>query len=441
MTRSTITAPAGVYHADVEGGVLRMRGIPYATAARFRPPVDITEGQHVSSSPAPAAPQNVEPFLDEMFGFATGDYPEDEHCQRLSIYAPANSSDPRLPVMFWIHGGSYVSGFGDMPITDPTLLVQEQQVVVVEVTYRLGVLGYLGDAKDRPANLGLLDQISALKWVARNIAAFGGDPTNITAFGQSAGGDAVAHLLAVPDAARLLRRAIVQSAPLGILKARQKMNAAMADAITQNLDAAPVPVVLAAQRDAETAARSYGLRSAMPFGLEYGHAPLPIEHDVQSRWDEAADRVELLIGCTSHEVRFFLPTLPAGLQRLFAVPLLGAGARALVTRVLTDIIYRGPARRFARRWARAGGQVTLYELRFGSSTAPFGAAHAIELALLFDNDTWDTARLLTGIPVAYRQRAGRRIRALWAGFARGDTLLADTDPQLVRVRTWSASHA
>ncbi len=96
----------------------------------------------------------------------------------------------KRPVMVWIHGGSYVFGAGDAAIYDARALVEEQGVIVVSVTYRLGLLGFLGGSGGRAANVGLLDIIEALRWVKANIAAFGGDTDNITLFGQSAGGDA-----------------------------------------------------------------------------------------------------------------------------------------------------------------------------------------------------------------------------------------------------------
>ena len=115
-------------------------------------------------------------------------------------------------------------GAGDEPHHDPSALVSEHNVIVVAVTYRLGVLGFLGDgSQERPANLGLLDLIAALDWVHENIAAFGGDPDQVTCAGQSAGADAVAHLMTVPRAARRFRRAILQSAPFGIRWNRSDM--------------------------------------------------------------------------------------------------------------------------------------------------------------------------------------------------------------------------
>ena len=141
------------------------------------------------------------------------------------------------------------------------------------MTYRLGLFGYLATGTGRPANLGLLDQLEAFRWVQRNISAFGGDPGNVTAFGQSAGGDAVAHLMATPEAPALFRRAIIQSAPLGITRGRDKMSRAMgvaAEAVTEDT---PAMDVVEIEGHVSQVARKFGLIAAMPFGTQYGHAP------------------------------------------------------------------------------------------------------------------------------------------------------------------------
>ena len=133
--------------------------------------------------------------------------------EALDLFRPRRTPPGGAPVLVWIHGGSYTSGSGDLAIFDPARLVAENRVIVVSVTYRLGLFGFLATGNGRPANLGLLDQLEAFRWVRRNIAAFGGDPDRVTAFGQSAGGDAIAHLMAVPEAPALFRRAIIQSDP------------------------------------------------------------------------------------------------------------------------------------------------------------------------------------------------------------------------------------
>jgi para-nitrobenzyl esterase len=117
------------------------------------------------------------PFLDDVLGTRYGELPGSEDCQNLSITVPADLAPGELlPVMVWIHGGSYTTGSGDLAIFDPAVLVAETRVVVVSVTYRLGLFGFLATHSGRPGNLGLLDQLEAFRWVQRNVAAFGGDP-------------------------------------------------------------------------------------------------------------------------------------------------------------------------------------------------------------------------------------------------------------------------
>ncbi|WP_370530402.1 carboxylesterase family protein [Streptomyces sp. WP-1] len=128
---------------------------------------------------------------------------------------PDSGTGP-APVLVWLHGGAYLGGSGEWNLYDATRLVRETGIVVVSVSYRLGVLGYLRAPGVAPGNLGLLDQIAALEWVRDNIAAFGGDPGRVTVSGQSAGAHSVAALLGIDRARPLFTRAILQSAPLGL---------------------------------------------------------------------------------------------------------------------------------------------------------------------------------------------------------------------------------
>ncbi|KQP73104.1 carboxylesterase [Methylobacterium sp. Leaf113] len=415
--------PCGPVVARVDGAVMRATGIPYAQAARFalpEPVPDWTEPFQATEW-APACPQVAIPFLEEALGGALGTLTQDEACQRLSITCPVDrGAQERLPVMVWIHGGSYICGAGDAPCGDPARLAAEQRVIVVTVTYRLGLFGYLGDDAGRPANLGLLDQIAAFRWVRRNIAAFGGDPEAVTAFGQSAGGDAVAHLMATEEAGTLFRRAIIQSAPLGIRHRRRRMNAAMAQVpVTRAMTTAQV---LARQGRVAARARWFGLAGFMPFGTQYGHAPLPPESGMAAAWDRAAPQVDLLIGYTAEEGRFFLPTIPV-LQPWLRLPGIGRLLAGGLVGFITRTVYAGAVRRFARRHARAGGRVHRYTLDWRAPGNPFGAAHAIELPLLFGSETvWRDAAYLAGASWPEIDRAGRDLRALWAAFARGQTL-------------------
>lgn len=444
MTTATCTfaPPSGPVRGRVDGDVVRVTGIPYATAERFAAPVAVADREEPfdATEPAPACPQAHSPFLTEVLGDTLAGLPRDEHCQRLSVTLPLErEAGERLPVMVWIHGGSYTTGAGDAPIMDPRPLVSEQRVLVVSVTYRLGLFGYLGSGRDRPANLGLLDQLEALRWVRRNIAAFGGDPDRVTVFGQSAGGDAVAHLMAVPGAESLFRRAILQSPPLGIARGRAAMTAAMA-ALAETVTAGtPAAEVVALQSEVEARASSFGLMGRMPFGTQYGHHPLPDEEDVEAAWDRVAPHIDVLVGRTAEEARLYLPGLPV-LHRATRVPLLGPVLRRAVVGHVTSAVYSRAVRRFAARHARAGGTAHTYVLTWAAPGNPYGAAHTIDLPLLFgDEDTWAGTGLLAGAAWADVQDHGRRLRRLWADFARGERL-ADTGcvPGVLRYRSAGA---
>ena len=405
--------------------MLRATGIPYATAGRFQPPVSAPEwtAEFAATSLAPACPQGPVPFLDDILGTRYGELPGSEDCQRLSITLPADLADDELvPVMVWLHGGSYTSGSGDLAIFDPSALVAENRVVVVSVTYRLGLFGYLATGTGRPANLGLLDQLEAFRWVQRNIGAFGGDPGCVTAFGQSAGGDSVAHLMATPEAPSLFQRAIIQSAPLGITRGRHKMSTAMgiaAEAVTEDT---PMLEVVEIEGHVSQVARKYGLMAAMPFGTQYGHAPLPPEDEIEAAWNTTAPAIDVLIGHTSDEARLFLPRNPV-VGQLAKVPVLGGAAVKGINWAVTEAVYGRAARRFARRHAHAGGMAYSYVLSWGAPGNFYRAAHTVDLPLLFGNQkTWERAGLLSGASWDEVNAVGREVRRLWATFARGDGL-------------------
>lgn len=415
-----VDTPAGPIVGSVQDGTVRALGIPYARAERFAPPRPepaFTE-PFQATRPAPASPQLSSRVVSAAIeGVSVGRH--DEHCQRLSVTFPDDlAEDEQLPVMVWIHGGSYVTGSGDMEIFDPTRIVTEQRVIVVAVTYRLGVLGYLRIGGTTPANLGLLDQIQALRWVRANIEAFGGDPDRVTLFGQSAGGDAVAHLMISQGAEGLFRRAVIQSAPLGILTGRSRMSEAMTQAVGVPAPETPAAKLIALEEKAGAAAKRFGLPSAMPFGVQYGHAPLPAESLRTRAWREAAPRVDVLIGATSQETGLFAEFLPS-IRRMSALPLVGPTLRRLLVWVTTYRIYTGPTKRFARHHRRSGGKATRYTVTWQPEGSPFGAAHIVDLPLLLGTRrAWENTKLVGRTSWSDLDRRGRAVRQLWADFAR-----------------------
>ncbi|WP_423921597.1 carboxylesterase family protein [Frigoribacterium sp. 2-23] len=431
--RRAFETPSGTIVGRVDGDVVRVLGVPYAEADRFEEPRPVPRRAEplLAFDRAPASPQIPSALLTELIEGASAGMRDDEHCQRLSITIPTATVDDgdttraSVPVMVWIHGGSYVTGAGDLDVYDPRALVTEQDVIVVTVTYRLGVLGFLGDGDDVPANLGLLDQLAAVRWVHENIAAFGGDPDRITLFGQSAGGDAIAHLMISEGAEGLFRRAIVQSAPFGLTAGRSRMNAAMSKAVGSPERTAPIADVLRKQAVAERAARRFGLRGGMAFGTQYGHAPLPDERDRDAAWSRVAPSIDVMIGSTTHETGLFAAFVPA-LARLFALPVVGRHLRELIVGRTTRLLYTDGARRFARRHRAAGGRATVFEFTWAPRDTVFGAAHVTDVPLLLGTrEAWEHTKLVGSSAWSDIDRRGRRVRQIWAEFARTGRVPAD----------------
>lgn len=205
-----------------ENGIYTFKGIPYAQAERFSDPVapKAWEGVRPSRSYGPTCPQEFRTtwFIDNA-AFSThwdDGYPG-EDCLRVNVWTPGLADGKRRAVMVWIHGGGFATGSGqEQPAYDGASLAKKGDVVVVSLNHRLNALGFLNLSSFGPrfkhsANLGMLDIVDALKWVKANIAAFGGNPENVTIFGQSGGGRKVSTLLCMPQAKGLFQKAIVQS--------------------------------------------------------------------------------------------------------------------------------------------------------------------------------------------------------------------------------------
>src|SRR5437867_5060262 len=238
-----------------KGGILQFRGVPFASPPvgklRWRPPAPpkpwsgVWQADHFR----PAAPQNV-----GISGFLPG--PEtidcDEDCLYLNIFTSGTGA-PLRPVMVWIHGGAFVSGSGRDAWYNGTSFARNGAVVVT-INYRLGALGFLHLGEELPGsgNLGILDQVAALRWVQANIEAFGGDPNNVTIFGESAGGVNVATVMGTPSAAGLFHKAIPQSGAASHIHTAEA-GAQVADRMISlmggrnNLLEAPVERILEAQ--------------------------------------------------------------------------------------------------------------------------------------------------------------------------------------------------
>ena len=199
-----VRTKAGELRGAYENGIAVFRGVPYAAAPvgelRFAPPQPAPAWQGVrdATQDGPIPPQGRSRLAHVMGDF---ERPQSEDCLTLNIWTPAADSKKR-PVLVWIHGGAFASGAGSLPWYSGERFAANGDVVVVSINYRLGALGFLCLPGVSDGNLGLLDQVAALRFVRDNIAAFGGDPDNVTVVGQSAGAASIAILMTMPQAAR-----------------------------------------------------------------------------------------------------------------------------------------------------------------------------------------------------------------------------------------------
>lgn len=410
----------GTIQVDHQDGLVRARGVRYGAVRRFavaEPPAPWS-GVRDATQPGPACPQRP-----SRLGWVTGDalagLTTNENCLVLTVTAPADAH--RLPVMVWFHGGAYVAGSGESAKYDPSALARAGNVVVVNVSYRLGIFGYLAPPGAGDDNLGLRDQILALRWVHDNIAAFGGDAANITAFGQSAGAHSVMSLMLCQDAVGLFHRAILQSAPLELDAGRDEMARAMGSAMATTLAGADpaeasVERLLAAEGAAVAAAQGFGLLGGLAFAPRLGRAPLPAPADVPEAIADAAGRVELLIGYTKDDAAPFVAMDPR-VARLNRVPVLGRLAVRAGSAAITKQAFSGPAERLAEAWRAHGGRVGTYRFDWTPVNAPLGACHCMELPFLFGTpQTWADAPML-GPQREIDSQLSAEMRTRWTQFA------------------------
>jgi para-nitrobenzyl esterase len=443
----------GIPYAAPPVGELRWR--PPQPHARWHGPLDATHfGNH--------CPQTA-----SFAGVAS----TSEDCLYLNVYVPNESPNrdhaKRLPVMVWIHGGGFTAGESDD--YDPTRLVR-QGVVVVTLNYRLGALGFLAhpalsaeSGEHSSSNYGLMDQQAALRWVRRNIAHFGGNPKNVTIFGESAGGLSVYAQLASPLAAGLFQRAIAQSGsyamPLEPLSQAEASGVALAKRLgctdektaAACMRAAPVSKILENQRsdngfsivppvDGHVLPRS--LDTAFQSG-EFNRVPV-IEgttHDEFTLFYKLA--VEDIFGVIPPSAYSFilnvfvsaLPTNATAAEVAFQYTLhaYGESVGQAVSALATDDVFSCPARRATQAMSRFVPTFE-YELKdpnvpqvfLPPASYPYGAYHSSDLLFLFDSPTHGHAPLS-----ADEERLAEAMIGYWTQFSRAG------DPNSASTPTWS----
>jgi para-nitrobenzyl esterase len=446
-------------HGEVRGsvadGVNTFKGIPYAAppfgANRLRPPQPVAPWSGVRDaltygpkSPQPPYPPTVDMILPE---FAV----PGEDCLNLNIWSPDLGSAGR-PVMVWIPGGMFeYHGTGASPWYDGSRFARDG-IVCVTINYRVGAEGflYLGDGI---ANLGLLDQVAALKWVQENIAAFGGDPQNVTIFGESAGAMSVGTLLSMPRAEGLFRRAIAQSGAahhVSSAASARRVGLRLAEklgveATREAIAAVPLDLVLAAQAELRTDLLAHPdperwggevVASMLPWQPVVDGDIIPVRPIDRIVAGAGAD-IDVMVGTNTDEHRLFL--VPGGaIDQVTAEALAGAvaayglpveatltayraahpnaSAGDLLAAIQTDWYWRIPAIRLADAHAKSTAATYMYEFAWRSPqfNGLLGACHALEIAFVFDTLGNRTEPLMGTDPP---QQLADTMHAAWAAFA------------------------
>jgi len=413
-----IEIDSGKLQGYIDKGIEIYKGIPYAEPPvgdlRFNAPEpkESWSGVLEATQFSPVAPQPLSPFTPQP-----PPPQSEENCLTLNIWTPA-TDDKKRPVMFWIHGGSYKTGSADNYIGIP--LVNRGDVVVVVINYRLGPLGflYLPDAPNFSANVGLLDQIEALKWVKENIVNFGGDPKNVTVFGESAGAGAICCLLGMPAAKGLFNRIIPQSgstSPLGYQKGRAIATAQRLTSLLEiekddidSLRKISAEEIIKAQTKMDQQVLEGGTAFALGYSPLVDKNTMPL-HPLKAVLDGETKNIEVLHGTNKDEMRLWelwYPSLkdseeifkrlnlmmkPMGqteekVREIISIYSEGRkNPTEIYSAIVTDSFFRVPSIRLAEMQSKNQPDTYMYMFTYPSPIrdGSLGAVHAIEIPFVF----------------------------------------------------------
>ena len=458
---SLLTTPAGKLLGRAEDSLHVFKGIPYAAPpvgdARWKAPQPAAAWEGVRQA-LQFGPSCIQPATKVANVYTSDITPTSEDCLNLNVWAPDGAKG--APVFVWIHGGALVKGSSREAMYDGAQLAR-QGLVVVSINYRLGVLGYLahpGLSAESPqgvsGNYGLLDQIAALQWVRDNIAAFGGDPANVTIAGESAGALSVMYLMAAPDARGLFHKAIAQSAYMISTPAlKDKVHGERPAQETGALLAAGLhaPNIAALRKaDAQELTEAAAALYFPPFANVDGHV-LPRQLvEVFERGEQAP--VPLLAGFNSGEIRsltMLAPPVPASAEKYeetirgkygdlaeaFLRQYPSSDLQESIYANTRDALYGWTAERLVRRQAAIGQPSFLYFFDHGTpatEAAGLHAFHASEIPYVFGT----ASRLPALWPAPPDTPAEKRLvdamMGYWASFARSG------QPQAASEAAWPA---
>lgn len=433
--RTIVTTTAGDVRGYLTDDVYTYHGIPYAEAReRFVPASAVTpwEGVRDTVNYGPTSPQAA-----ILGGGANTSNTGSNNCQNLNLWTPGLSDGKRRPIMVWLHGGGMSSGSGNGAQNDGANLARAEDVVVVAVNHRLNVYGFLdlsayGEKYRYSANVGIDDIVMALKWLEANAEAFGGDPGNITVFGQSGGGAKVLALMTSPYAQGHFQKGIVQSGAtdtLGPVFTPAEVSAYLTEQILSELgiSADNIEAIQTVDNAALQMAATHGLAATaqhfrIPQALGNGYAMewecvvdgdyIPTHPLVGDSFAEAGFDVPLLIGSNLNEWSIAGQThsVSEAAREAFqaAYPNENAGGAGS-----TDTLLRRPLLKIMQHKANQGG-AQVYAYVFTHEVWPVGAFHGSEIPYVFRNGGDETLR--------------NTISHAWAEFARTGVPAADALP-------------
>ncbi|MBQ8094519.1 MAG: carboxylesterase/lipase family protein [Clostridia bacterium] len=437
----------GTFVGTEEHGVASWLGIPFAKPPvgerRFKAPeyVDACDGV----------------FEAKYYGksaFGSTGYPDtiqrvcSEDCLYLNIWVNTDDKTEKKPVMVWIHGGAYVTGSGSQASYSGANLVQKQSdIILLTINYRLNMYGFMDfssvpggeNFKTAPCN-GLLDQATALRWVHENIAAFGGDPDNVTIFGQSAGGGSVSILPVMKEANQYFQKVIAQSGsttlafPVSCESAQGKTKALLEYTGAKNMDDI---MALSEEKLQEAYLNAVGNFTSCPY---YGTEVLP-EAPIEMYRKGYAKHITIMAGSTADEARLFMgegPSLTFEEQKKFAQRAVGAAEPCLKeedkkyyeefkrvcrfqepglveTEFIDELMFRVPMLQQLDAQS-AFNKTYCYYWSYPGSNPDVGAAHSVELMFVFDMRCFGTASAFNGTNIS--DEVFDTVQQMWTNFAR-----------------------
>ena len=471
---ATVSTRAGKLEGNDQGGLFVFKGIPFAAPPigklRWAPPEKVAawSGVRDARSFGPVSHQNQ--MQNGALAAMVINDKQSEDCLYLNVSTPGLDAK-RRPVMVWIHGGGFTIGAGSQGIYDGTVLTKRGDVVIVSVNYRLGPLGFLRLADITNGRIpstgieGMLDQVAALEWVRDNIAEFGGDPDNVTIFGESAGGMSVGTLLAMPAARTLFHKAIPQSGACHTGAPIARANR-VAERVLSKLKASPT------NADAIRALTPADLLTGtlLPDGKtpdpELGMAYQPVidgahlpKAAIELVANGSAPNVAVMVGSTLEEWKLFAMMDPnlrkldrAGLGARMSRRLTAESADAIIdtyekarthrgdpaapaeifSAIETDRVFRIPGVRLAEVQSRREPRVFNYLFSWKSPAmgGALGSCHALELGFVFGTNHMPGMSAFSGTGPA-AEKLATQMQDAWLSFARSG------DPSCASIGTWS----